>query len=285
VIGALNLKDGDDLDFLKYGDQTFLIVKKNDIVKLLSKPANEPFKTEEKRAAYTGSMDKVQLSGAELNVLKKLDSLRYNDRTIAKVNALLDSSEKEILQTLAKKKIAVPFKKPGEKESHYSIPKSIYERFLYRKRNPDGSAAVSSTQSAKPKPQVAKAVSPQVAQKAWEQKLGGSNAYVEVLESKGYVVLNNEADAAMVSGALEDSIRQGLVLGTRAFNKKFYIGLRGFINRYASKILKSIDQKSMKIEDIAKDVGIDEDGVRTILYVLSESGDVTEVRKDIFRAA
>jgi len=89
----------------------------------------------------------------------------------------------------------------------------------------------------------------------------------------------------MVSGALEDSIRHGLILGTRAFNKKFYIGLRGYINKNASKILKLIDQKSMSIPDIASETGVDEDGVRTILYVLSESGDVTEVRKDVFRVA
>lgn len=61
--------------------------------------------------------------------------------------------------------------------------------------------------------------------------------------------------------------------------------MRGYINRNASKILKLIDQRSMGIPDIAKETGIEEDGVRTILYVLSESGDVTEVRKDIFRVA
>ncbi len=282
MVSALGLKEGEDLDFLKYGDQTFLVAKKNDIVKLLSKSAGDAPKIEDKRA-YSGSMDKIQLSRAEIDVLKKLDTLKYNDRVTSKVNALLDSGEKEILQTLMKKKIALPFKKPGEKESHYSIQKNIYDRFLYRKNRLEG-ASDAEVQQAKPKPQSAK-VMPQRIGKAWEQNLGGSNAYVDVLESKGFVVLNNEADAAMVSEALETSIRQGLVLGTRAFNKKFYIGLRGFINRHASRILKAIDQKSLNVEDIAKELDLDEDGVRTILYVLSESGDVTEVRKDIFRSA
>ncbi|MFI5412625.1 MAG: AbrB/MazE/SpoVT family DNA-binding domain-containing protein [Candidatus Micrarchaeales archaeon] len=282
VIEALGIKDGDDLDFLKYGERTFLVARKNDIVKLLSKSTTEE-KVVEERQAYTG-MDKVQLETKELEVLKKLDTLKYNDRTISKVNAMLNGNEKETLQVLLKKKVIVPFKKTGEKESHYSIQKSIYDRFLYRKNKVVEVNSAVDSQQTRPKSQVIKtAIQP--VQKAWEQKLGEKNAYVDILESKGFLVLNNEGDAAMVSATLEDSIRQGLVLGTRAFNKKFYIGLRGFINRHAPKILKIIEQKSVNAEQIAKETGLEEDAVRTILYVLSESGDVTEVRRDLFRAA
>ena len=76
------------------------------------------------------------------------------------------------------------------------------------------------------------------------------------------------------------------MIGTRAFDKKFYIGLRGFINKNGPKIMRVLERgKSVSAEEIAAEVGIDEDAVKTILYILAEKGDVTEVRREIFRIA
>lgn len=286
LISALSIKDGDDLDFLKYGDNTFLVVKKNDIVKMLSKAnANEPAKPADKQyTPRSSSAPNITVTDEELALLKKLDTLKYNDRTSTKVAAMIGSGEKATLQGLIKKGIVVPFKKAGEKDSKYSIQKSFYDTFLYRKGKEGASPQPEAAPvAAKPKTQqVVKTAA--MAPKAWEQA-SDADSYTKILEAKGFIVISNEVDASMVSTALESSIRQGLVVGTRAFNKKFYIGLRGYINKYASKVLKVIDQKSSNVEDIAKELGLDEDGVRTILYFLSESGDVTEVRRDVFRAA
>jgi hypothetical protein len=259
-----------------------------DIVKLLSR-ANAGAEEQPKQSGKTYvpkvTNANISLEAGELTVLKKLDTLKYNDRTNVKVASMLNGDEKAVLQTLIKKGMVVPFKKAGEKEVKYSIQKSVYDMFLYRNKKPEQQSAPVAITSA-PRAKVVQSVS-KPAPKAWEQKIAptGSEAYMEQLESKGFLVLGNEAEASLVSTALEDSIRHGLVVGTRAFNKKFYIGLRGFINKYATKILKVIDQKGMNVEDIAKETGIEEDGCRTILYFLSESGDVTEVRRDIFRAA
>lgn len=277
MINTLGIKEGDDLEFLKYGENTFILANKNDLVNMLTK-ANLGSAQEMQK---TSAKAELSIEPRELDVLKKLDTLRYNDRTSTKVNSMLNADEKNTLQALIKKNMVRPFKKSNEKEVKYSIQKNVYDMFLYRKRNQtvaQGYIQKAKSQQAAPAARIA---SP----KAWEQKLTGTEAYMDLLESKGFLVLNNEADATIVSAALEDSIRQGLVVGTRAFNKKFYIGLRGFINKNASKILKLIDQKSMNVEDIAKEADLEEDGVRTILYVLSESGDVTEVRRDMFRAA
>ncbi|MDE1871116.1 MAG: hypothetical protein KGI06_02650 [Candidatus Micrarchaeota archaeon] len=279
MIDSLGIKDGDDLDFLKYGESTFLVAKKMDIVKLLSKNTPDEAKPAGKAYVPRSTGRAAHLEPQELAVLKKLDTLKYNDRTSVKVAPMLNSSEKETLQALINRSIVVPFRKGSEKEVRYSIQKSVYDAFLYRKKQEQQPAASQQVQKARPQLSSRQP-------KAWEQKIGGDNdVYIETLESKGFVVLGNEAEAAIVSASLEDSIRQGLILGTRAFNKKFYIGLRGFINKNAPKILKLIEQRSVDIEEIAKSVGLEEDGVRTILYVLSESGDVTEVRKDVFRAA
>ena len=283
VISSIGIKEGDDLDFLKYGEGTFIVAKKNDLVRLLSKADSSDSKPESKKYEPKGASRNISLEHEELALLKKLDMIRYNDRTIAKVGAVLNSSEKTVLQGLIKRGIITAFKKGNDKDAKYSIQRSVYDTFLYGKRSQKAQVSAD-VQQVKARIQSTKSFSPT---RAWEQRIAGNDSepYLESLESNGFVVLNNEADASMVSAALEDSIRQGLVLGTRAFNKKFYICLRGFINKNASKILKSIDQKSTSISDIVEGTGIEEDGVRSILYVLSESGDVTEVRRDIFRVA
>ncbi len=269
MIDSLSVQEGDELDFVKYGDGTFLVVKRIDI-KGAARQVQQKY-------VPTAAASKVSLRPDELALLKKLDTLRYEQRTQPKVASMLNGEEKRLLQVLINRKIINPFKKQGEKELKYGIAKGVYDNFLFRGKKPDVQA-----QQARPAAQPPREIQQQ-RPKPWEAVASG-NPHIDALESQGYVVLSNEADAAMVSGALEESIRHGLIIGTRAFNRKFYIGFRSFINRHAPKILKGIEQNSRSISYIAKDTGIDEDGVRTILYVLSESGDVTEVRKDIFRA-
>lgn len=268
VASALDIHDGDEIDFFKYSDKSFIFAKKNYIASLLTK-VNEPGKAQ----AESKAESKAELGEGELELLKKLDTLRYNERTVSNVNSILNENEKEVLQRLIKKNYVAPFKKPGEQQYKYSISKEIYDKFLFGKRE---KRAVEKAGSRAPigvnEP------------KGWESKLM-SNNYMEVLESKGYIVLSSEAEAANVSAALEESIKQGLIVGTRAFNKKFYITLRGFINRYAPKIVKLIEQKPISAVEIAQKVGIDADGARAVLYYMAETGDVTEVRKDTFKAA
>jgi len=275
VISELGIKDGDDVDFFKFSGKSFLFAKKNDIVDLLTK-----LQTTGPSVPVQQPNASIAVDAKELAILQKLDTLRYNDRTKDKVNAMLTPDERQTLQSLLKKKFVSLFKKSSEQEFKYGIAKNIYDMFLYGKRQKSSGVqpAVVPASSSKPP-------EPTVRQKQWEQKLGGSSAYTTLLETKGFVVMQNEADASSLSAALEDSIRRGLVLGTRAFNKKFYVATRNFINQNAPKLMGALGDKGRNVEDLAKDTGIEEDGIRAILYIMSENGDVTELRRDIFKLA
>ena len=108
---------------------------------------------------------------------------------------------------------------------------------------------------------------------------------VAFLEKNGFLVAPTEAEAGKVSLALEQSIRHGQVLGTRAFNKKFYIVLRKYFDRFAPQILKKLRDRNYKVADLAKELKTEEEGLRAILYLLSENGDVSEKKRDIFTIA
>ncbi len=280
VATGLGIQEGDDVDFFQYSGKSFLVAKKADVADLLVKlkgqgPQQQAPQQSQPQQAVKGS-DTAPDSN-ELALLKKLDTIRYGERTKITVDGMLNPDEKQTLQRLLKKGFVTLFRKSNESEFKYGIEKDIYARFLYGKRtyaNKQGTPARTQAVQAAP------------VQRTWAgNNQGNSNEYVQLLESKGYLVLKSEAEAASVSAAMELSIRQGLVLGTRGFDRKFYIALRDFISRNTPKLLKIIEKKSTSIEDIAKEAGIDEDGARAVLVILSESGEVTEVRKDVFRAA
>lgn len=276
MVQGLGIKEGDDLDFLMKTTSSYIVAKKSEIVNLLDGKKEEIVQ----KAAPSVEWG---VDARELELLKKLDTFRYGDRTKDKVDAALNGSEKELLLTLIAKGFVGLYRKDVKDTYKYSISKNVYDKFLYRKGKKEEPVAISvSAPMQIQQPQRPRGID-RSAVKKWSEQ--SSSNYMEELETNGYVVLKTEADAASASAALEDSIKQGLVVGTRAFDKKFYIGLRGFINKNAPKIIKALDNRSMKAEDLAKEVEMTYDGVKTILCILAESGDITEVRRDVFRLA
>ncbi len=209
VISLLKVKEGDEVDFFKYSDTSFMFAKKSDVVGILT--GGKSFPAVPVGIANAAKDEQTSMTDQEMAVLKKLDTLRYSERTRENVRKLLNGDEAKALQSLLKKKIVYVYKKDTDTEFKYSIPKSIYDRFLFGKRK-----------AAQPQESRAEDAHP-----AWMTKLKEQNAYAELLEANGYIVLPTEAEAINVSTLMEESIRQGLIIGTRGFNKKFYVALKG----------------------------------------------------------
>ncbi len=258
VARGLGIEENDEVDFFRYNDKAFLFVKKADIANLLigavSAPAPVPQPIVQRGNDY--------ISNEELAVLKKLDTVRYPQRTMEKINEILGSQEKALLQQLIKKKAVSPFKK-GSVEL-YGISKSVYDKFLMRKKP---------SPEAKPSP-VKIQLSGHIE--------GPYAKYIKQLEEQGFLVVQTEAEAGGISLALEQSIRHGKVLGTRAFNRKFYIVTRPFFDLHNPGITKAMREGMSKVGEIASAADVNEDAARAILYLLAESGDVREKRKDSF---
>lgn len=276
---ALGLKEGDEIDFFKYSDKYFMVAKKDDILKLMMQQ-NQPKSAQAQPPKQTGPP--ISISAEELGVLKKLDAIKYGERTKEKLRQALNANEKKVLVGLVKRKLVSPFKKAGDTVAKYGIAKSVYNQYLFGKREP-----LSARPSQKPVTiQIPQALMPQKLEqepKKWEQKLTGSHIYLDMLEQNGYLVVANQAEAGAISAELEQSIRTGQVVGTRAFNKKYYITLKSFVSKNAQKLFKAIGTKNTSVPDLSKATGIDEEGIRAILYILAEQGEVTETRRDIFR--
>ncbi|HUC38554.1 MAG TPA: hypothetical protein VL944_00290 [Candidatus Acidoferrum sp.] len=266
MISSMHLKEGDELDFLEH-DNYYIVAKKSAVADMIVGKA---------APVQAQSTQRVP-NERELALLKKLDTLRYNERTKEKVNSMLNAEEKKTIADLLKKRFVTLFKKAGDNFYKYGIPKDIYDNFLMRKKpQVEVKAPEQKTQAPKPAP---------TQQKRWEQSGKPENLYLTALETNGYLVIGSETEASAASSALEESIRRGLVVGVRAFNKKFYVATKVFITKSLPKIGKMIGAKSISVSEIAKETGVDEDGVRAVLYIMADNGDVTEIRRDVFKAA
>ena len=275
VVNSLGIKEGEEVDFIRYNGKSFLFAKKSDLLSAIEgKPSAEQTAEQPKQS----SQEEV-VTDKELEVLKVLDSIRYAERTKENISKALKPGMVQTLSELQKRKIVNTYEK-DDGVLRYGIAKWVYDKYLYGKRSA-GDKQQKERPSEQEKPIAPKAEQP----KKWILKLTARDAFTELLESQGYLVIANTPDAERLSSMLEESIRMGLVLGTRAFNRKFYVALRSYINKYASKILGLISDKAKPVSEIASEVGTDEDGVRAILYILSESGEVVERRKDSFKAA
>lgn len=264
VVKELGIGESDDVDFFKYSDKAFLFMKKTEVAGLLMGSAIAPNPVVQKGADY--------LDDEELAVLKKLDTVRYPMRTKEKIESMLNSQEKSTLQQLAKKGAISVFRKDGTEL--YSISKSVYDRFLMRKKPlPDSGRQQAPARRQIPRIQLSGHVE------------GPYAPFIKSLEDEGFLVVQTEAEAGGISLALESSIRHGKVLGTRSFNKKFYIVTRLFFDMHSPAIFKALRDGSSKVADIAVSAGMSDDAARAILYLLSENGDVREKRKDYFALA
>jgi antitoxin component of MazEF toxin-antitoxin module len=268
LVKSMKLSEGQEVEFLRSNDGSYRVMRKDDVYREENE-AGASAQQPARRAPLTPSQ-------SEIAVLKKIDTLRYQMRTVENVNKLLTQDEKSVMKSLLQKKFVNLFNsKEGNKV--YSISKDVYDNFLMRKKSP---------QSIPQAPQ-AKAYQQPRSTAYVRQPPAGYTPVTEIdevatLEKEGYIVLQSESQAAAISSALEESIRKGHVLGTRAFNRKFYIVLRSFMEKNGPQLIKLIGNGTSKTTDLSAKTGIDEEGIRAILYLLSESGEVSEKRKDAF---
>lgn len=272
LIDRLKLKAGDILEFREDQKGEFTAAKK----------------------AETAGMPTEE----ELQVLRKLDALRYNVRTPENVSKELSEKEANVLGVLLKKGYASIQKSKKDSVRRYSIQDQIYDTYLMRKRQGEAAGQKEQKPQKQQVPQIPQPATAQVQQAARQTQqneikadmkemiaLRNTGEYGDRLEKKGYLVLGNSTEAEIVSAALEASIRQGYVVGVRAFNKKYYVVLKSFVYSNLPRVLAMISDKAMRVDDISRETGIESDGVRAILYIASENGDVTELKRDFFRIA
>ncbi len=105
----------------------------------------------------------------------------------------------------------------------------------------------------------------------------------KALERDGFLVVDNEAQARVLSQALERDIKSGDVIGVRAFDKKFYIVTSAFHAKLSALLLPLLKQGDASPAELATQLKLPEPAVIAVLQVMKDAGDVIEKRKGLFK--
>lgn len=105
------------------------------------------------------------------------------------------------------------------------------------------------------------------------------------LDSKGFVVVFEEKAAQDFSRDFESEIKSGALIGSRGFDKKFYVATRYFVQDYGAKASKVLSESPLSMQQIAEKLKLSEDGAKVLLSILMEQGEVIEKKKGVYASA
>ena len=200
---------------------------------------------------------------SEKKVLKHLLSIKFQNRTPLYVEKVLSAEEKKVLKDLEKKNFINVFKGRKYPDGVYNINDKVYST-LYGKKTVTGKG-------------VKRETIPSEAVKK-DEKLDPASS----LDKKGYAV-GTSKDLKDIIDKNKSAIKSGKIKGLKGFDGRFYIARMDYVFKMSPLIVAQLD-KERTIEEIAGNLKIEPDAVRTVLHILAEAGDVIEKRKGVYAA-
>ena len=197
------------------------------------------------------------ISDRERAVLKRLLSIRFENRTPAHVNKTLTESELAVLKDLEKRRLVNVFIGRKYKDGVYNINDKIYPLLSQ------------------------KAGTPEKAQERRPRMGSSPDTAVLSLKSHGFVVIPNKREALLLSEKLGSDMKKGGVIGVKGFDGKFYAVTRNYFTASQSSI-NSVLKEDMDSPSIASAAKLDPEGCMAVLRLMAENGDIIEKKKGIF---
>jgi hypothetical protein len=206
--------------------------------------------------AQEAPKEKKGINTEEGAVLRKLLSIRFENRTPAYVGKALSQGEMEILKELERKRLVNVFRGNKYKDGVYNINDSIYP-LLSKKADARGEVPVQAHRTPGP---------------------GGS---LSALGTRGFAILGDKREALLVSEQLSAEIKSGAVVGIKGFDSRFYLVTKNYYTSAASAIA-SVLKEDMDVQTIASAARLEPDGCIAVLRLLAENGEIIEKKKGIF---
>lgn len=199
------------------------------------------------------------LNESERALLKKLLSIKFENRTPAYVSKALGNDEKAVLKELERKGFVNVFKGAKYKDGVYNIRDSIYPLLSQKEGGPE-----------------TKETRPAQAQPAVQTPYG-------LLHSQGFMIVADKNEARMLSERMADEMKRGAVQGIKGFDGRFYIVTRDYFTK-AQAAITAVLKEDMNADSVAAAAKLNPDGCRAVLRLMAENGDIIEKRRGIFAA-
>lgn len=254
-----------------------------------------------KATAVETAKPEGRMTEKEKNVVRKLISIRFEQRVPSVVDKMLSKDEKEILGILAKKRLVwIFFGDKYGKEGVYNISDSAFAEV--RDRLVDASSDLSSQRQvphlrfgasrtsgpleqrleSEQQPVQEMARAPHGTERPELPLPINSPAHLEKL---GWMVLDNENEARNFGQAFSDKAKSGLVRGLRAFDRKYYFIAKGFAEEKEVKVMAALEKGDKTAQELSSEIGVAPEGCRALLIHLAEAGEVLEKQKGKYSKA
>ncbi len=269
-------------------DDVYIITLQRGVLAVIRKSSFKDLLKEKVRMALElPELPQVELTGDDLSLLRKITSVKFEERIPENVLKMLSGKEMQQLKSLVDRGILSVYK-GGKYQAKgvYAIPRDVY-RYVRRVLDEGiGASPPAKAQlQAEEQPVVPKEqkISPQKSEEQSPQRIVPQQEYklvadaVRVLDKDGFVVISNDDLARAISGTLQEKIKKGAVMGMKGFDGKYYImHTKKYLE--ADSLLRTYlsENKRATLTELAKNLEIDEVLCRGVLNYLLESGDVIE---------
>jgi len=280
------MRDHDELELFQLKEGFYLItppLKASDKEPERSQVTSELKGRDSKNAEQKNAGErKPAIKENERSLLKKLLSIRFENRTPEQVGKALSKDEMATLRELETRGLVNVFKGNKYKDGVYNINDSIYPMLFSSNQNNTSTQKSEKTDNIQA-PAIPKSnplSNPSASVRAPTQSLGPSAA-IAALNSQGYLVVNDRNEERNLSEALAPRMKSGNVLGVKGFDGKLYIVTREYFSKAETRISPAL-KDDMAVEAIAQACNLESDGCRAVLRIMAENGDVIERRKGVF---
>ncbi|MCX8200092.1 MAG: hypothetical protein N3G76_01350 [Candidatus Micrarchaeota archaeon] len=277
--------------FVKDEDVYVITLEKGMLAVIRKYSFREHLKEKVRASLELPDMPTTPLSAEDVALLKKITSVKFEERIPENVLRMLSDDEMRTLKSLVDRGILHVYKGGKyEEKGVYAISKEAY-RFVRRliegghtsvDNAGRSSAAVGvenvpirQSTGGRQAPGTQKQVEAAAEQPVADYKQV-SDA-IKALEKDGIVVIQNDELARSISMVLQEKIKKGSVMGMKGFDGKYYI-MTSKKYQEADSLIRTYlaENKRATLSELSKSLGLSETVCRGVLNFLLESGDVIE---------
>jgi len=114
------------------------------------------------------------------------------------------------------------------------------------------------------------------------QKFDETGNWSAQLERNGYTIIENEQEAKDASMRLEHELKAGDILGTRGFDKRYYVASKSFYTKYSEKVRELLKKESLNSDALAEKTHLSQNASRVVLEIMREQGDLIEKKRGMY---
>lgn len=205
------------------------------------------------------SEESTDLGEDDKLLLNKMLGVKFEKRTPASFDKVIDDKEKGVLERLLNKRVITIFKSTKYPNGVYNVSDKAY-------------AMLKGPQSVSPKTAIG--------ERKTENKNPDYSNYV-ALNTAGYMVIPDSRQAYYFSEAMKKLGKANDITGIKGFDGKFYVATKKYVMKVAQ-LLRQLKEDELNVQNAAQQCKIEPDGCRAVLKIMAEQGEALEKRKDDF---